>query len=330
MNTILNNIVNSPKSPSMTYVAKENTVLDYHPFGMLMPGRDASASQYRYGFNSMEKDDEIKGEGNSYDFGARIYDPRIGRWLSMDAIAKSFITPYNFAANNPIIFIDPEGKTDFYFNGKFIGTDGVDNNLIGVVHSKDVKKDIKKGDFSKLVDLKNGTLFTGGFTIDKEVLKVATKIAAQAYSEKGKDREFGTSLTKTEDGYTQNEVNEGDPVNLDKYDPAHVTIPDGDISIHTHPTGTGEYGHDNTPSTKEGLGEHSDENIFPDYGMNIIIGNSKIGHTVHDENTNLTKTDQGTKMITIYGNSKDKLIGGLPKEAADDIIEDQSNKTKNP
>src|ERR1043165_2656899 len=39
---------------------------------------------YRYGFNGQEKDDEAKGEGNSYDFGARSYDPRLGRWLSVD------------------------------------------------------------------------------------------------------------------------------------------------------------------------------------------------------------------------------------------------------
>jgi RHS repeat-associated protein len=44
----------------------------------------------RYGFNGMEKDDNVKGEGNSYDFGARIYDPRVGRWLSMDAKSKDY------------------------------------------------------------------------------------------------------------------------------------------------------------------------------------------------------------------------------------------------
>ncbi len=50
----------------------------YYPFGMVMPNRNGSSDSYRYGFNGMEKDDEIKGNGNSYDFGARIYDPRVG------------------------------------------------------------------------------------------------------------------------------------------------------------------------------------------------------------------------------------------------------------
>lgn len=36
-----------------------------------------------YGFNRRERDDEVKGAANSLDFGARIYDPRVGRWLSL-------------------------------------------------------------------------------------------------------------------------------------------------------------------------------------------------------------------------------------------------------
>ncbi|MCX6232776.1 MAG: RHS repeat-associated core domain-containing protein [Bacteroidetes bacterium] len=66
----------------------------------------------RFGFNGQEKDDEIKGTGNSLDFGARIYDPRIGRWLALDPLQAKYpdLSPYNFCANNPIIFIDPNGK----------------------------------------------------------------------------------------------------------------------------------------------------------------------------------------------------------------------------
>jgi RHS repeat-associated protein len=39
---------------------------------------------YRFGFNGMEQDNEVSGSGNSYDFGARIYDSRLGRWMSTD------------------------------------------------------------------------------------------------------------------------------------------------------------------------------------------------------------------------------------------------------
>src|SRR5690606_36422730 len=48
------------------------------------------AGGYRYGFNGMEKDNEVKGKGNSYDFGARMYDSRLGRWLSIDPLTGKY------------------------------------------------------------------------------------------------------------------------------------------------------------------------------------------------------------------------------------------------
>jgi len=70
-------------------------------------------SSYLFSFNGKEKDDDINGEGNSYDFGARIYDPRLGRWMSVDPLQQKYadLSPYNFTGNNPIVFIDPSGKT---------------------------------------------------------------------------------------------------------------------------------------------------------------------------------------------------------------------------
>jgi RHS repeat-associated protein len=44
--------------------------------------------EYRFGFNTQEKDEEIKGEGNSLNFSLRVYDPRLGRWLSLDPLAE--------------------------------------------------------------------------------------------------------------------------------------------------------------------------------------------------------------------------------------------------
>ena len=79
-------------------------------FGSPMPNRSFSASSYRYGYNNMEKDDEIKGSGNSLDFGARIYDSRLGRWLACDALFQKypFISPYNANQNSPILFRNKE------------------------------------------------------------------------------------------------------------------------------------------------------------------------------------------------------------------------------
>jgi RHS repeat-associated protein len=77
-----------------------------------VPNRFESIEDYRYGFNGMEKDDEIKGEGNSYDFGARMLDPRVGRWFSPDAYEKKYpsFSPYSFALNSPMTILDPDGN----------------------------------------------------------------------------------------------------------------------------------------------------------------------------------------------------------------------------
>ncbi|RFS18676.1 hypothetical protein DVR12_26895 [Chitinophaga silvatica] len=66
---------------------------------------------YRYGFNGKENDNEVKGEGNQQDYGMRMYDPRIGKFLSVDPITKKYpeLTPYQFASNTPIQAIDLYG-----------------------------------------------------------------------------------------------------------------------------------------------------------------------------------------------------------------------------
>ncbi len=111
---------------------------DYSPFGVQLDGRSESGGQYRYGFNGMlydtwfsgaeslsgvnpewsfsgtsgEKDDEFKGEGNSYTTEFRQYDARVGRWLSLDPLMGKFPwqSPYVAFDNNPIYYVDPLGS----------------------------------------------------------------------------------------------------------------------------------------------------------------------------------------------------------------------------
>ncbi|MGN6399934.1 MAG: RHS repeat domain-containing protein [Flavisolibacter sp.] len=83
----------------------------YYPFGMEMPARTFSSPLYRYGFNGKEKDDEAKGSGEQYDYGFRIYDPRVGRFLSVDPLSGRFpyYSPYQFSGNTPVQAIDLDG-----------------------------------------------------------------------------------------------------------------------------------------------------------------------------------------------------------------------------
>lgn len=100
------------------YVAELLTQNDYYAYGMRMPGRTfAAATGYRYGFNGKENDDEVKGPGNQLDYDARIYDPRVARFLSIDPKTGDFaaLTPYQFSSNSPVSNTDLDGEEAKYF-----------------------------------------------------------------------------------------------------------------------------------------------------------------------------------------------------------------------
>jgi RHS repeat-associated protein len=93
------------------YLPEIVSTSDYSPFGVELEGRNFNSEKFRFGFNGMEKDDEVKGKGNSYTTEFREYDPRLGRWLSLDPLMVKypFQSPYVAFNNNPILFKDPSG-----------------------------------------------------------------------------------------------------------------------------------------------------------------------------------------------------------------------------
>ena len=79
-----------------------------------MVNRYSNSGSFRYGFNGKEKDNEDYGEGNIYDYGKRIFNPRLGRFLSTDPIASqfAFYSPYQYAGNKPIWATDLDGAEE--------------------------------------------------------------------------------------------------------------------------------------------------------------------------------------------------------------------------
>jgi RHS repeat-associated protein len=95
------------------YQAQVKTYADYYPFGLEMEGRTANSPTYRYGFNGKEKDQagEFSASQTHYDYGFRIYNPVWAKFLSVDPLSPSYpwYTPYQFAGDSPIAFIDLDG-----------------------------------------------------------------------------------------------------------------------------------------------------------------------------------------------------------------------------
>ena len=144
---------------------------NYYPFGMEKPAMVYDKGGYRYGFNGKENDDEVKGVANSVDFGARIYDSRAARFLTVDPYAPkvAFESHFMFAGNNPIKFIDFNGgfKIDPTLQKKYPNF----CTFLKITQFHGVKKDISARNFYEMSSTLSAAYFEQNLTYNNKDIK---------------------------------------------------------------------------------------------------------------------------------------------------------------
>ena len=123
---------------------------DYYPFGMGMKERVFGGDGFRFGFNGMEIDKELRGGNNNINYKYRMNDPRIGKFLSIDPLSKGFPwnSSYAFAENDVIRSIDLEGAEKWIVTSPYMKS-LIQKNFYDVIDQDDVIKKQLYTDLSK-------------------------------------------------------------------------------------------------------------------------------------------------------------------------------------
>ena len=124
---------------------------------MLVPNRHGSSNSYRYGFQGQEKDDEIKGEGNSLNYTFRMHDPRVGRFFAVDPLFRAypFNSPYAFSENRVIDAIELEGGEKLLIAPTFLDED---KSLVKVADGISISKATIDASYEKISEFNSDVI----------------------------------------------------------------------------------------------------------------------------------------------------------------------------
>lgn len=175
--------------------------LGYYPFGLthkgynnVIQGGNGLAQQFKFGGKEYNQELGL----DWYDVSARNYDPALGRWMNIDPLAEQMRrhSPYNYAFDNPIFFVDPDGMAPMAFQDPIRDKNG-----------KIVAYRVEKGQGPSQIaaDLNS----TGDFDFSIDYLDVV-----ENNSEKFTHIENVNDIN--DEGFSELDINEGDIISIDK------------------------------------------------------------------------------------------------------------------
>ena len=152
---------------------------DYYPYGMTHRPQAVTTSDNRYLFNGKELQNNLLGGVNLdwYDYGARFYDPQIGRWHVADPVTSEYpsISPYVYCVNDPINLIDPDGK-DW-----ILSEDGKTMIFRVALINSSYRKDIDLNKTKETITNQFNKAFGDGYKIEISVLDKNGKVSSDQH-----------------------------------------------------------------------------------------------------------------------------------------------------
>jgi RHS repeat-associated protein len=292
---------------------------------------NSTASNWRYNGKEISEDLGL----NVYDYGARNYDPAIARWWQIDPLAEIMrrYSPYNFAWNNPIYFIDPDGMFaspfgDFFDkDGNKIGTDRIDDGKKFVVTDKKEAKSIKK------TNKKGGTTQVSSVSSAQQLPSDAALTESlnvlQRMEDSGGDNEE-SSLVMNDGSVVRGETGEGNTADLPAV-PEGKTDANVETSIHGHPlnaevTERGTIASHSAlkPSGTDTEDTETNKAAFNRFDTNIIVGRlGAAGGTTQSDGTIVIDKVKPLGVAIFGGKSNKSLKVSLKKKAVKKIIQNQ-------